>query len=248
VSQATADKIWPNQDGLGKSIALDRTGFASGDGPRFDQAVVIGIAKDVTTGSIVKGRDATMVYFPTSANAKRVLTFLIRGKGTVAAATRQLETALEATVPDRPVIAISLDDIFATQVYPFWAAAWIAVMLGGLALLLTLSGMYGVMSYLVNQRRKEIGIRIALGATPGVVVRLVLGQSLRFAIWGLAVGLSLAFGGALLLRHLLTVINAFDLVAYGAGAAVVAMAALAAAFFPSNRAARINPLETLRAD
>jgi predicted permease len=248
VSQATADKIWPNQDALGKSITLDRTGFASGDGPRFDQAVVIGIAKDVTTGSIVKGRDTTMVYFPTSANAKRALTFLIRGKGTVAAATRQLEATLEATVPDRPVIAISLDDVFATQVYPFWAAAWIAVMLGGLALLLTLSGMYGVMSYLVNQRRKEIGIRIALGATPAVVVRLVLGQSLRFAIWGLAVGLSLAFGGALVLRHLLTVINAFDLVAYGAGAGVVALAALAAAFFPSNRAARINPLEALRAE
>jgi ABC-type antimicrobial peptide transport system permease subunit len=123
-----------------------------------------------------------------------------------------------------------------------------ALPLGVLALLLTLSGMYGVLSYLVGQRTKEIGIRMALGATPWIVVRLVLYQSLRFAIWGISVGLTLVFGGSLLLRHFLTMINAYDVVSYSSGAAIVALAALAAAFFPSSRAARINPVETLRAD
>ena len=118
--------------------------------------------------------------------------------------------ALAASVPDRPAMAISTGRNALTQVYPFWAASWISAMLGGLALLLTLSGMYGVLSYLVGQRTKEIGIRMALGATPGIVMRLVLRQSMRFTIWGAAVGLALAFGGALLLRHLLTMINAFD--------------------------------------
>ncbi|MGA3205610.1 MAG: FtsX-like permease family protein, partial [Bryobacteraceae bacterium] len=184
----------------------------------------------------------------TSVRAKHPRTFLIRGKGDAAAATRHLEASLTAAVPDRPSIAISLDEMFLTQMYPFWAASWISAMLGALALLLTLSGMYGVLSYLVGQRTKEIGIRIALGATPGIVIRLVLFQSLRFAIWGVAVGLSFAFGGALLLRHLLTVINVFDVVSYATGAAIVALASLAAAFFPSSRAARINPVETLRAD
>jgi ABC-type antimicrobial peptide transport system permease subunit len=80
------------------------------------------------------------------------------------------------------------------------------------------------------------------------VIRLVLTQSLRFAIWGVAVGLSFAFGGSLVLRHLLTMINAFDAVSYATGAAIVVLASLAAAFFPSSRAARINPVETLRAD
>jgi ABC-type antimicrobial peptide transport system permease subunit len=89
---------------------------------------------------------------------------------------------------------------------------------------------------------------MALGATPGVVVRLVLSQSMRFAIWGVAMGLALAIGGALLLRHLLTMIDAFDVVSYASGAAIVALASLAAAFFPCSRAARINPVETLRAD
>ena len=189
-----------------------------------------------------------MIYFPTSPNTKRTMTFLIRGKGTVSAATRQLEGVLEATIPNRPVITISLDEMFLTQAYPFLAAAWIAAMLGGLALLLALSGMYGVLSYLVGQRTKEIGIRIALGATPGVVVRLILSQSVRFAAWGVAVGVVLAFGGSLLLRHLITLINVYDGVPYLTGSLVVTLAALIAAFFPSSRAARINPVETLRAE
>jgi predicted permease len=248
VSLATAEKLWPNEDALGKSIAIDRKGPGLTDAPAFDHAVVVGVAQDVISGNVISGRDATMIYFPTSPDGKHARTFLIRGKGDVASTTRRLEAALAATVPNRPAIAISLDEMFFTQMYPFWAGTWIAALLGALALLLTLSGMYGVLSYLVGQRKKEIGIRMALGATPGVVVRLVLSQSMRFAIWGVAVGLAFAFGGALLLRHLLTMINAFDVVSYGLGAAIVALASLAAAFFPSSRAARINPVETLRAD
>ncbi len=248
VSQATAEKLWPDGDAIGKSILVDRNAPYHGPMPSADHAVVVGIAKDVTSRGVISGRDATMIYFPTSAHAKYPRTFLIRGKGDAASATRNLEAALTASVPNRPAIAISLDEMFLTQMYPFWAASWISAMLGGLALLLTLSGMYGVLSYLVGQRTKEIGIRMALGATPGIVIRLVLNQSLRFAIWGVAVGLSLAFGGSLLLRHLLTVINAFDVVSYASGAAIVALASLAAAFFPSSRAARVNPVETLRAD
>ncbi len=178
VSQATAEKLWPKQDAVGKSITVDVKAPNLSDAPNFDHAEVIGIAKDVISSNVISGRDSTMIYFPTSALAKHPRTFLIRGRGDVASTVRHLETALESTVPNRPVIAISLDEMFLTQMYPFWAAAWVAALLGGLALLLTLSGMYGVLSYLVGQRTKEIGIRMALGATPGIVVRLVLSQSI----------------------------------------------------------------------
>jgi predicted permease len=248
VSDATAKKLWPNEDAVGKSIAVDRKTPGLSDAPAFDHAEVIGVAKDVMSGNMFSGRDATMIYFPTSTIAKHPRTFLIRGKGDVASTIRNLETALDATVPNRPEVAISLDEMFLTQMYPFWAASTIAAMLGILALLLTLSGMYGVLSYLVGQRTKEIGIRIALGATPRIVVRLVLSQSLQFAIWGVLAGSALAFGGSLLLRHFLSMINAYDLVSYASGGAIVALASLAAALFPSSRAARINPVETLRAD
>jgi hypothetical protein len=248
VSQATAQRLWPDGDAMGKSILVNRSELYPSEAPSADHAVVIGVVKDVASGNIISGRDATMIYFPTSLRAKHPRTFLIRGKGDAASAARHLDAALTAAVPNRPAIAVSIDEMFLTQMYPFWAASWISAMLGALALLLTLSGMYGVLSYLVGQRTKEIGIRIALGATPGIVIRLVLTQSLRFAIWGVAVGLSFAFGGSLLLRHLLTMINAFDAVSYASGAAIVALASLAAAYFPSSRAARINPVETLRAD
>jgi len=248
ISQATAQKFWPNHDALGKTILLDRKTFPANDAPQASQAVVIGITKDVASGSMVAGIDPTMVYFPASIQAKRAMMFLIRGKGSLSETTHQLEKALAATVPDRPVIATSLDDMLMTQLYPFRAAAWCAAMLGALAMLLTLSGMYGVLSYLVGQRTKEIGIRIALGATPGIVVRLVLSQSLKFAAWGVALGLVLALSGSLVLRHFLTMIDAYDAISYALGVAAVATAALVAAFLPSNRAARINPVQTLRAD
>ena len=249
VSQATAQKFWPNEDALGKSIVLDKKTFPVNDAPRTAaQAVVVGIVKDIASGSMIAGIDSTMVYFPTSLRAKRALTFLIRGKGSLAATSRELEKALAATVPDRPVIATSLDDMLVAQLYPFRASAWCAAMLGVIALLLTVSGLYGVLSYLVGQRTKEIGIRMAMGATPGIVVRLVLAQSLKFAMWGVALGLALAFGGSLVLRHLLTMINAYDAVSYGIGVGVVGLAAMAAALLPSNRAARISPVQALRAE
>jgi hypothetical protein len=176
----------------GKTIAIERTAPLPPDVPKSDQVIVIGIAKDVTSGLVYSKRDATMIYFPTSISATRALFFLIRGKDDELVTTRKLETALAASVPDKPVIATSLGEMFVTQTYPFRAAAWIASLLGGTALLLTLSGMYGVLSYLVGQRTKEIGIRMALGATPGGVVRLILGRSFKFALWGVGVGLVLA--------------------------------------------------------
>ena len=248
VSQRTAQKFWPNQDALGKSIGLDKKTFPSGDFMRTSEAVVIGVVKDLISGPMVAGIDSTMVYFPASLQGKRALTFLIRGKSGMSNTMHDLERMLAATVPDRPVIAMSVDEMLTMQLYPFHAAAWCAAMLGGLALMLTLSGMYGVLSYLVGQRTKEIGIRMALGATPGAVIRLVLTQSMRFAGWGVVVGLVLAFCGSLVLRHYLTMVDAYDAIAYALAVAAVGCAALVAAFRPSNRAARIDPVQALRAE
>ena len=89
---------------------------------------------------------------------------------------------------------------------------------------------------------------MALGATPGAVIRLVLSQSMRFAGWGVAVGLVLALCGSLVLRHYLTMINAYDAIAYGLAVVAVGCAALAAAFLPSNRASRTDPVRVLRAE
>lgn len=248
VSQATARALWPSEDALGKMIVLDKRSSAVSDVPRPDKVMVIGIVKDVTSGPLIAGQDATMVYFPTSISANRVNTFLIRGRGNTLATSQSLEKVLASTAPNRPVITTSLDETFSTQNYPFRAGATIAALLGGLALALTLSGMYGVLSYVVGQRTKQIGIRIALGATAASVVRLVFRQSLKLAIWGTSVGLMLAVGGAVLLRHVVTKINAYDGIAFTAGTGIVILAALVATVIPSNKAARVNPVEALRSE
>jgi ABC-type antimicrobial peptide transport system permease subunit len=159
-----------------------------------------------------------------------------------------VEKSLSDVLPDRGSLALAAEDSQVLQVYPFKAAMAIAFGLGAVALLLTVSGMYGVMSYSVGQRTREIGIRMALGASPGSVIGLVLGQSGRLAIVGLAVGLAGSLALAKLLSIAFFMLRAFDLAAYGVGLGVVALAALAASYFPSRRAARINPMDTLRAE
>jgi ABC-type antimicrobial peptide transport system permease subunit len=134
------------------------------------------------------------------------------------------------------------------NLYPFRMAAWIGSALGGLALVLTLSGIYGVLSYLITQRTKEIGIRMALGATTGGVIRLVLRQSGRLALIGIGLGTVLALVVSRLLASQMVLVNTFDLLAYSGGMLLVAAAALIAAYIPSRRAARIDPLTTLRYD
>jgi ABC-type antimicrobial peptide transport system permease subunit len=120
--------------------------------------------------------------------------------------------------------------------------------IGVLALLLTLSGIYGVLSYVVSQRTKEIGIRMALGATTGAVTGLVLKQSMRLGIMGTALGGVLALGVSRILASGLVMIDTFDVLPYIGGALLVLSACAAAAYFPSRRAARIDPNFTLRYD
>jgi ABC-type antimicrobial peptide transport system permease subunit len=113
---------------------------------------------------------------------------------------------------------------------------------------LTLSGIYGVLSYLVSQRTKEIGIRMALGASTSAVLRSVLAQSFRLTATGAAIGLLLALGLSRLMAAHMEMINTFDWPAYVGGMALILFIALAAGYLPSRRAARVDPAVTLRAD
>ncbi len=140
--------------------------------------------------------------------------------------------------------------VLSLQIYPFRAAAWIGWVLGLVAMALSVSGMYGVMTYLVNQRSKEIGIRMALGASPGGVVALVLRRSLWLAGLGVTIGGVLAGGVVKLLLWWSAGLGvlAWDNVALLAGAGLAGGAAVLAAVGPSNRAAHVDPNTVLRSD
>jgi predicted permease len=239
VSQATAQRFWPGQDALGRTI----------DAPDFHtRSVVIGVARDVVSGMLFDGPDRTMVYFPTDLGTPQARTLVVRAKTDSGKARELMEQSLTDVLPDRGSLAVAAEDSFVLQVYPFRAAMVISLVLGGVAMLLTISGMYGVMAYVVGQRRREIGIRMALGASSGSVIRLVLGQSGRLAALGLACGLAGSLALAKLLGTAFFMLRAFDAAAYTAGVMVVTVAVLAAAWIPSRRAAHINPMETLRAE
>jgi putative ABC transport system permease protein len=169
-------------------------------------------------------------------------------RGEVEAERRRLDAKLAALAPGAVGDFHSLDQNRALGIYPFRAASFIGFAVGGLALLLTISGIYGVLSYLVTQRTKEIGIRVALGATTGTVTGLVLKQSLRLAAIGIGFGVSLALVLSHLLASQLIFLRTFDVAAFSAGVILVTCAALAAGYIPSRKAARIDPIQTLRYD
>jgi ABC-type antimicrobial peptide transport system permease subunit len=133
-------------------------------------------------------------------------------------------------------------------------AFWVTVVLGGLALVLTLSGLFSVLSYVVEQRAKEIGVRMALGATTRNVVRLVLSQSLRPVGIGLVAGGGLAVALAIVLMSMPAalqigdIVHVFDPVAYAASLLVIVTSCVLAVSVPALRAARIDPIATLRND
>jgi predicted permease len=249
VSQATTRHLWPGQDALGQTLEVGK--LMPGEGttaPNGGPAVVVGIAKDVVSGAIWDGLDPTMIYFPASPTSKRAPGLLIRTRLPSAQARNEVEAALKKAIPERASVALSIDDGFAMQVYPFRAASLIGFVLGSIALLLTISGMYGVMSYLVSQRTKEIGVRMALGASPGNVVGLILTHSGKLAVLGIGLGAALSLVLCRVIGHFLYMIRVFDAAPYLVGVVVVAVASAVAAFIPSLRASRIDPVETLRAE
>jgi ABC-type antimicrobial peptide transport system permease subunit len=159
---------------------------------------------------------------------------------------RQIDTDLSAAAPGVAQQIITAQDLAEARVYPFQAMSWAAGIIGGIALVLTISGIYGVLAYAVARRTKEIGIRMALGASAAAVVGLILKQSMRLCAIGLGIGLTLAVALSTALASTLVMMDTFDMAAFSAGIVIVIAACLVAAFYPARRAAGVEPLVALR--
>lgn len=247
VSQATARAFWPGEDAVGKTMrAVESREQWVENLPIRGGLRVIGVAKDVTYGGVFEGNDHTCVYVP-SGDLRQVLA-LVRGDED--AALLRLRQWMLERYPAFEGETLPLSVVLNMSIYPFRAAAWIGWIFGLLAMALTVSGMYGVMSYLVNQRSKEIGIRMALGSSPSGVVALVMKRSVWLAGMGVVVGGGLA---AIALRVLIGLsagvqILEWDTAALLTGVSMAAAAGVLAALGPSSRAARVDPNWVLRAD
>jgi putative ABC transport system permease protein len=247
LSQVAAERVLPGANPLGREVQLggDAMGLSSRGLDPFRTARVIGVATDAMAGMIFLGTHSPVAYYPVSLHAPGTQ-LLLAMSGPAESERKRLDDALERRVPGAINEIYSLDQSLVAQVYPLRAASWVSSALGGIALLLTLTGIYGVMSYMVTQRTREIGIRMALGAEPSGVVGLVLRQSLRLTAVGGAIGLALALGLSALFATKVEAMSTFDPLAYGGSALLALAASLLAAWTPSRRAARVNPLESLR--
>jgi hypothetical protein len=249
VTEAAARQLWPEGDALGQSIDLPPAVVRNSPFdrmPPFKSARVVGVIKDVRTD--LNGADAVSVYFPTNAKVAGNISVLVRMKLPPAEAQRVLRSALEEVGPSIVDMLNPMEDVAAIQIYPFRVTFWVAGFLGGVALLMTISGIYGVMSYVVSQRTKEIGIRVALGAGQSEIVRMILRQSARLAGYGAAGGVAVALALAPLVANQLDAIRPYEWLPYAGGVVAVLGVALAASLAPSRRAVRIDPIVTLRCD
>ena len=250
VSDATAHRFWSGEDPLGKTLAIPSKRQAdrrSDRLPPFGSARVIGVVGDVVSGYAAVDVDASCLYFPTFAGAPQqtLLVSAARGKG---AGPRDIRAALDRISPELADQINPLDEIHQAMIYPFRVAFWVAGLLGALAVLFTISGIYGVLSYLVSQRTKEIGIRMALGAGSGAVVRMVVSQCMLLVTIGGAVGAALALLVAPLLANQVEAVQPYDLTAYVGAMLLIAVASLGASMRPAQRAVAVDPLSALRCD
>ncbi len=252
VSASTARAFWPGQDPIGKTIRIERPqGRPVDEVPGYTQLTVIGTARDVVSGLVVDGPDSGHIYLPITADDAHATAVLVRGRTPRDLGPEALQMIFRRVAKDPEVFeALPLNEMRDLQVYPLRAASWVGFLLGVLALGLSVSGLYGLLIYTVNQRTREIGIRVALGATGAAVVRLIVRQSARLAGIGAAIGLIVAFGGLKALTSVvrLQTISLLDARAFAAAVTLIIGAAVLAAYQPARRATRIDPSQALRAD
>jgi predicted permease len=252
VAETIARHHWPGQDAVGQVLRLEgrRSERPDALAPVSGAFTVVGVARDVEGPNVLfelftyRG-----VYLPSSLDRPGT-SLMVRAHGDPELARRALVDSLVKVDPALGQVT-TLRTMSRMLSYFLGFAFWVTVMLGGLALALTLSGLFGVLSYLVEQRARELGVRMALGATAEDIARLVLLQTATPVVVGVAAGAGLALLLAAGLRatpigSATDIVRVLDPVAYAGSGALILGACALAACIPALRAARLDPIETLR--
>ena len=238
INETLAAMLWPHEDAVGKRLSVG--------GPEGPYLEVVGVARDGKYRSLGEAPQP-YVYQPVLQSYDPKMTLVVRTTGepqALAPAVREQIRALDAKLPVADVKTFR--DQLNLSLFPSRVAAWTLGGFGVLALLLAAIGIYGVVSYSVAQRTREIGVRMALGAKEKDVLRLVLGQGLLVIAVGLAFGLLLAFAATRVIAGFLYGVGATDLLTFGGVPLLLGIVALGASYIPSRRATKVDPLVALR--
>jgi hypothetical protein len=238
VNETMARQLWPGKSALGQAVHL--SGF---ERPPHE---VVGVARDHRVRSV---GEAPRPYLHVPAGPSRRVALAVRSRTPAALAIPALRAAL---LQLEPAIVFTQDvpasEVAAHTLAPTRIGALLLGAFGLLALLLAAVGLYGVIAYSVSLRAREVGVRMALGARPAHVLRLVLLQGGRLAAVGVALGALAAALAGRVFESMLYGVSAFDPIAYAAAAGVLFAVAAAANLVPALSAARLDPIRTLRAE
>lgn len=241
ISERMAREVWPGQDAIGKRIALldpDEKGWRS----------IVGIVADVRESGLDQAAPWQM-YYPLSESPSESVALVARGALPEAELLGALRRVLRDVDPDQAVVRTAmLDDLVNASLTTRRSNTWLITAFGALALLLAAIGVYGVVSYGVTQRTRELGIRAALGARKGELLRLVLREGLVLGLIGTALGIGGAIALTRLLRAMLYGVTPGDPVAIGGAALLLMIPVAGAALLPARQAARLNPADVMRAE
>jgi len=244
ISQSMARKYFADEDPIGKRLTVGNPQPPPGQTVAW--RTIIGIVAD-TPSEQLDTPHYPQLYMPFDQNPQRSLMLIARTAGEPLGVVGALRNATQSLDGNQPLYNIrTMEDLMAASVAPRRFNMVLIGLFAGLGLVLAAVGVYGVISYSVNQRKHEIGIRVALGAGRRDILRLIVGQGLILTMTGVGLGLAAAFALTRLLEGLLFGVGVRDPLTFAGVAAVLAVVALLACYLPARRATRVDPMIALR--
>ena len=245
INEEAARRYWPGVDAIGKQLHL---GVRLVRGVRSGQKTIVGVVGDVKFGAL-DAATPPEVYLPHAQHPVGDLTIAVRTAGDPLSAVPAARGVLATMDRELPMADIrTMNDLVGRSIAERRFVLLLIAAFATLAVLLAAIGIYGVLAYLVTQRVQEIGVRLAIGASPGDVVRLFVREGATLTIMGLACGLAGALAAAQALTSLLFGVKATDPSTFAGVAVALASVALVATYVPARRAARVDPMTALRTD
>ena len=241
VNQTLARRFWPGQNPIGQRLSFTAPGA---EGHQW--LTVVGLINDVRHVSL-DADPQPEVYKPLAQNALWTVNLVVKAKSRPDLLANSVRKEIQAVDSDQAIYEVkTMEEVGAESLQVRRFSLFIFSVFAAIALIMAAVGVYGVMAYSVAQRTQEIGLRMALGAQPPQVFKLVLAQGMRYVVAGLILGIALSLVLSRLLASLLYGVESSDPTTFGSVVALLALVALLANFLPARRASKVSPLTAMK--